>query len=197
MDPSVLFVHNTNILTRYDAGELLALKDCKQAQSPPSCMYSPHIIRLNILKYNSDHSQSYEKECENFREKLHNLSLTSFDPKFLELLSNYNNGLFSIPPSNTAGELNLPSIWRIFKKIILLQQFPTKILEILHRRYPILTIGGWTSSNNNYQNQTDVMFPGIIQLMKRLSRQDKTTIKILIEGERGEFRLESSQNGKI
>jgi hypothetical protein len=90
----VLYFHTTNILTRYSESELKELKESKQSQAPPACMYQPNIIKLNILKFKSDHPKSYEEECENFREKLHNLSLSSWDPKFLELLQNYNNGYY-------------------------------------------------------------------------------------------------------
>lgn len=93
-DSAVLYFHTTNILTRYSESELKDLKDSKQSQAPPACMYQPKIIKLNILKYNSDHSKAYEEECENFREKLNNLSLTHWDPKFLELLQKYNNGYY-------------------------------------------------------------------------------------------------------
>lgn len=94
VDSSVLACHSSkNILTKYNCTELKAIQDSKLAQAPPQCLYDPNIIRLNILKYSGKHPDGYDDECKSFREKLHNLSLSSWDPKFLELLNNYHNSL--------------------------------------------------------------------------------------------------------
>lgn len=94
VDSSVLAFHSSkNILTKYNCAELKAIQDSKLAQAPPQCLYDPNIIRLNILKYSGKHPDGYDDECKSFREKLHNLSLSSWDPKFLELLNNYHNSL--------------------------------------------------------------------------------------------------------
>ena len=94
VDSSVLAFHSSkNILTKYNCTELKAIQDSKLAQAPPQCLYDPNIIRLNILKYSGQHPDGYDDECKSFREKLHNLSLSSWDPKFLELLNNYHNSL--------------------------------------------------------------------------------------------------------
>lgn len=94
VDSSVLAFHSSkNILTKYNCNELKAIQDSKLAQAPPQCLYDPNIIRLNILKYSGKHPEGYDVECKSFREKLSNLSLSSWDPKFLELLNNYHNSL--------------------------------------------------------------------------------------------------------
>lgn len=70
-----------------------ALKASRTAQSPPPCLYDPRVIRLNILKYQNSHPEDYESQMKTFRELLPNLSMSSWDPKVLELLNNYHKSL--------------------------------------------------------------------------------------------------------
>lgn len=93
-DSSILYFHSSKkFLIKYKSSELRAIQDNKLSQAPPQCLYDPKIIKLNILKYNSPHTEQYEEECQNFREMLSNISLRSWDPKIVELLNKYNNSL--------------------------------------------------------------------------------------------------------
>lgn len=81
-------------VTRYNKDDLLALKTCKLAQSPPACLYDPRIMRLNIVT----HSEGYESQLKEFRGLLlPNLSLSTLDPNLLVLLNNYQKSML---PSN-------------------------------------------------------------------------------------------------
>lgn len=78
---------------KYDKEELKSLKNSQLSQSPPSCLYNPKIIRLNILKYTPDHSEDYESQMKSFRELLPKLSLSNWNPSILDLLNNYHRSL--------------------------------------------------------------------------------------------------------
>lgn len=93
VDPAVMHFSTNRHVIRYQALELNVLKDAKLSQSPPPCLYNPRIIRLNILKYQQDHTEDYESQMRAFRELLPNLSMTSCDPKVLDMLNNYHRSL--------------------------------------------------------------------------------------------------------
>lgn len=93
VDPAVMHFSSNRSVTRYKREELEVLKESKTSQSPPLCLYDPKIIRLNILKYEQSHSEDYESQMKAFRELLPNLSMSSWDPKVLELLNTYHRSL--------------------------------------------------------------------------------------------------------
>lgn len=93
-DPAIMqFSIHPDTKMRYDMDELKKLRGARMSQSPPACLYNPHIIRLNILKYTNEHPEDYENQLKSFRELLPKLSMTSWDPKFLDLLNNYHRSL--------------------------------------------------------------------------------------------------------
>lgn len=77
----------------YNLDELRNLRRARMSQSPPACLYNPNVIRLNILKYTHDHPEDYENQMKSFRELLPKLSMSSWDPKFLDMLNNYHRSL--------------------------------------------------------------------------------------------------------
>ncbi|CRL07395.1 CLUMA_CG020368, isoform A [Clunio marinus] len=107
IDPAVMYYSSPNNVTRYDKDELMSLKSTFSAQSPPSCLYDPRIIRLNILKYKQVHPEEYENQMKAFRGLLPRLSMSSFDPKLLDLLNNYHRSLLLPCFQNyTGGKIN-------------------------------------------------------------------------------------------
>lgn len=107
-DPAILHFAQNTTLTRYDKAELKSLQDSKQSQSPPQCLYDPRVIKLNILKYEEmSHSPDYEEALKIFRDKLQNLTLTSWDPKLLQLLNNYHNSLLFPGVQSTGKHVHL------------------------------------------------------------------------------------------
>jgi hypothetical protein len=103
-DPAVMqFSIRPNTTMRYDMEELRNLRRARMSQSPPPCLYNPHIIRLNILKYSTnDHPDDYESQMKSFRELLPKLSMSSWDPKFLDMINNYHRSLL-YPQYNNAN----------------------------------------------------------------------------------------------
>jgi hypothetical protein len=93
-DPAIMqFAVRPDTKMKYDKEELMSLKNSQLSQSPPSCLYNPKIIRLNILKYTPDHSEDYESQMKSFRELLPKLSLSNWNPSILDLLNNYHRSL--------------------------------------------------------------------------------------------------------
>jgi hypothetical protein len=98
LDPAVMQFSTQTHLARYGRAEMLALKEKKLAQAPPACQYDPKVIKMNILKYSPQHSEDYESQMKTFRNLLPNLSLSSWDPKLLELFNNYQRSVLQPSP---------------------------------------------------------------------------------------------------
>lgn len=81
LDPAVLDFHSRkNSLTRYGMEELMNLKDTRHAQSPPSCLFDPNLLRLGIF---TDHPSPYQT----YRQQLQNITMPKFDSNLLKLLN--------------------------------------------------------------------------------------------------------------
>jgi hypothetical protein len=98
LDPAIMQFSTQTNLARYGRAELMALKEKKLAQAPPACQYDPRVIKMNILKYKQQHPDDYEDQLKTFRSLLPNLSLSSWDPKLLDLLTNYQRSVLRPQP---------------------------------------------------------------------------------------------------
>lgn len=95
VDSAIVQFSSSTDLTRYDKADLISLKDGRLSQQPPACYYDRNIIRLNIFKYKTQHTHEMEAQMKEFREKLQNLAVTSWDSNLLHMLKNYHNALLN------------------------------------------------------------------------------------------------------
>lgn len=90
----MLYAVRPDSTMRYDRDQLLSMRESRQAQAPPACVYEPKIIRLNILRHSpADCENNPVKSIHELLPKLPFTGNWSLDPKLLNLLSTYHREL--------------------------------------------------------------------------------------------------------